>query len=141
MDDKRSYYLTRYQSLKSDRSTWDPHWQEVAENMLPRKSRFVSSDVNKGTKRNDKIINATPTRALRVCVAGVSAGTCSPARPWFKFGLPNKFYEEDQETREWLFHVENIVRMVFARTNLYNALISCIENATAFGTEIGRAHV
>ena len=37
--------LDRYHSLRTQRQTWESHWQEVADNMLPRKADITKSKI------------------------------------------------------------------------------------------------
>ena len=46
---KAKKVLDTYQSLKTSRNTWESHWQEVADYMLPRKA-----DINVKRTKGDK---------------------------------------------------------------------------------------
>ena len=46
--------LTRFDRLAGRRSTWETHWQEVADFMLPRKA-----DIVRRRSRGANMINAT----------------------------------------------------------------------------------
>lgn len=48
-DSLRKQCGKRWEALKSERSSWMPHWQEISEVLLPRAGRFLVSDNNKGT--------------------------------------------------------------------------------------------
>lgn len=120
----RQQLLKRAAALKSDRSSWDSHWKEIADNIQPRRARFFGlSEANKGDKRNANIINNTPLIAMRVAAAGMMAGITSPARQWFRLGTPD---DPDVamygEVRNWLAKAENVLNMVFAKSNWYNSL-------------------
>ena len=75
----RDRLLSRWTALKNERSSWDAHWREISENLLPRSGRFFLDDKNKGDKRHNKIYDNTGPRALRVLAAGMMAGMTSPA--------------------------------------------------------------
>lgn len=84
----------RYESLASvllaeRKSGFDPHWQELDQWLLPRRTRFWTGDKNRGDKRNEKIINSTGRFAMRTLSSGLHAGLTSPARPWFKLTTPD----------------------------------------------------
>ena len=81
-------HLARLEALRSSlwsgRASFDSHWRELGDWMLPRRTRFWSADRNKGDKRNQNIIDSTARFAARTLQSGLHAGLTSPARPWFK---------------------------------------------------------
>jgi len=133
-DSKRNLLLRRKTAMWSERASWDSHWREIATLQLPRASRFIVSDVNKGLKRNSNIYDNTPIFSHRTLAAGMMSGMTSPARPWFRLGLRDKDLEEFPAVREYLHNVAQTMRSVFAASNTYNALHQCYEELGAFGT-------
>jgi hypothetical protein len=117
----RKDYLRRWNTLKNERSTWLTHWRELSDQISPRRTRFLNTDRNKSS-RNDKIINSTPRFANRVLASGMMAGITSPARPWFRLTTPDPTLGDSSEVREWLNQVEDLMRLAFAKSNIYNAL-------------------
>jgi hypothetical protein len=91
-------------------------------------------DRNKGEKRNQRIINNTATRALRILSSGMMAGITSPARPWFRLATPDPEMMEMESIRTYLHDVEKIMRDVFGRSNFYNALQTIYQELPLFGT-------
>lgn len=124
----------RHAALKNERNSWVEHWRELADNILPRRSRFTSSDRNKGTKRNDKIINSTAPKAVRTLSSGMHAGITSPARPWFRLSTVDPNTAEADQVRGWLHVVEERIRQVLARSNVYNILPIIYGDLAVFGT-------
>jgi hypothetical protein len=110
--------------LEDERSSFLPHWRECADYNKPRRPRFVLSDVNKGDRRSQKIIDGTPTRALRTLTAGMMGGITSPARPWFRLGVPDQGLNNYEPVKEWLHDVTTRMTSVFLRSNLYKVLPS-----------------
>jgi len=131
----RERYNTRLGVLRTDYSTWLEHYRELAAQILPRRFRDKRADRNKGSKRNDAIINPTPTLAARICYSGLMAGLTSPARPWHRRGLENLELEAKPRVKLWLHQVEEIERRLLARSNFYNTLAGCIyPDIAVFGT-------
>jgi Bacteriophage head to tail connecting protein len=133
-DTPRKRILSRLGTLTKEQSSWRSHWQELNDWVLPRRLRYLSSDVNKGSKRNDKIINSTPIRSARVLQSGMMAGITSPARPWFRLGTPDPDRNENVQTKGWIHVVETRMREVFHRSNLYNCLPLVYTDLGVFGT-------
>jgi len=128
-------YLKRYAVLKQDMSSWVNHWREIAELILPRRIRYLyERNRNRGDKMNQKIINSTGARALRILSSGMMSGISSPARPWFRLQTPYTELMDNEEVRDWLHAVEESMRQVFAKSNIYNTLQMTYRDLGAWGT-------
>lgn len=132
--DKRDRTLKRWSSLKTERSSWESHWREISDYLLPRSGRFFVSDRNRGTRRHNNIYDSTGTRALRVLAAGMMAGMTSPARPWFRLSTSDPALDESAAVKQWLADVQRLMLMVFAKSNTYRALHGMYEELGGFGT-------
>jgi hypothetical protein len=115
-------YLKRWTALKNERSTWDSHWREISDYLLPRSGRFFTKKVNDGGKRHNNIYDNTATRSLRVLAAGMMAGMTSPARPWFRLATQNEDLMDSDAVKLWLHNVTRQMLNVFSRSNTYRAL-------------------
>jgi len=135
VDSLRSQLDKRLTRLKSERDTnWLPEWRDLSDYILPRAGRFNTSDVNKGQRRDKKIINPRATFAARTLAAGMHSGMTSPASPWFKLGTPDPGLMQYGPVKEWLYAVEKAMREVMARSNLYNVLPTIYGEEGVFGT-------
>jgi hypothetical protein len=119
---KRQRYEALHSALKSERSSFDSHWRDLADWTLPRRTRFWAGDRNRGDMRNQKIINSTARFSARTLASGLHAGLTSPARPWMKLTTPDPQLAEFGPVKEWLHVVSQRMLTVFAQTNLYNML-------------------
>lgn len=125
----------RYSALKTERSSYDSHWQLLAKNILPRSSRFMASDRNqRGGQQHNSIIDSTGTRALRTLAAGMMAGMTSPARPWFTLRTPDDDLNKSHNVKLWCQQVTDLMLRIFRKSNTYNALHSIYRELGCFGT-------
>lgn len=124
----------RWQSLKSERASWDSHWKDISDHLLPRAGRFLVGDRNRGDKRHNHIIDSTGTRALRILAAGMMSGMTSPARPWFKLGAVDQDLMKHAPVKIWLNEVTQLMLRIFQRSNTYRVLHTMYEELGAFGT-------
>ncbi len=120
--------------LELERSSFVQHWRDLSDFVNPRRSRFDITDVNRGDKRNQKIVDSTATLALRTLRAGMMSGITSPARPWFRLTTSDPVLAESGPVKEWLHYVTNVMTTSFLRSNLYNALPSVYGDLGLFGT-------
>jgi hypothetical protein len=131
----RERAFKRFQALQKPRQQgWDPHWRSIATNLLPRHSRFLAERKDRGGDMNQAIIDSAGTRALRVLTAGMMAGMTSPARPWFRLGLPDEKLGEQHAVRVWLNDVSNLLLQIFRKSNTYMSLHSMYRELGGFGT-------
>ena len=130
----RDKLYTRWGALKSERATWWSHWKEISDYLLPRNGRFFIQDRDKGWRRHNNIYDSTGTRALRVLAAGMMAGMTSPARPWFRLGVPDPDLMKYAPVKVWLNNVTQLMLQIYSRGNTYRALHSMYEELGAFGT-------
>ena len=124
----------RVAAMTTERSSFMTHYTELSDAIQPRRGRFIISDVNKGDRRHQSIINSKGTQALRTATAGMLAGVMSPSRPWFALVTPDPDLMEFQPVKEWLYKVELILRAIFNQSNLYSMAPVMISELLLFGT-------
>jgi hypothetical protein len=122
------------QALWTERGTFDAHYRDLADFVKPRRLRSMTSDRNKGDKRNQKIIDSTAGFAHRTLASGLHAGLTSPARPWFIVSTPDPALNRVPAVKAWLHEVGDRMRSIFQQTNLYNALPIVYGDMGLFGT-------
>lgn len=133
---QRKRALLRWKTLKLERTGhgWDGHWREIADNLIPRQSRFLVDERNRGGDRNQHIIDSAGTMSLRTLTAGMMAGMTSPARPWIKLGLPDPELAEYPSVKVWLDKVTKLLLRIFRKSNTYNMFHGMYRELGAFGT-------
>lgn len=134
MAEENEKYMRRLGTLKLEQKSYFSHWKQITESILPRSGRYFLEDRNKGERRNLSIYDSTATRALNVLAAGMMAGMSSPARKWFNLALRDRELMEYQPVKIWLNEAAEIMRNLFARSNVYRVLHSIYEEMGAFGT-------
>jgi hypothetical protein len=120
--------------LTNERASWIAHWKDINQFLLPRRGRFMLSDVNRGDKRNNKIIDSEASQALNTLVSGMMSGMTSPTRRWFRLATPDIEMMEFGPVKKWLHLAESKIYQVFAQSNLYQVLPYVYEEMAAYGT-------
>lgn len=131
--DKRTRHDQLYSSLKTERSSFDAQWRDLADFITPRRVRFQDGDRNRGDKRNQAIINSTAKMSHRTLSSGLHAGLTSPARPWMKLTTPNTKLAAMKSVKVWLDDVTQRMLTIFATANLYNVLPIVYGDMGTFG--------
>lgn len=124
----------RWGALKTERASWDPHARELAQNLLPRSSRFQTQDRNRGGDRHNRIFDSTGIKAARTLAAGMMSGASSPARPWMRATIASTDLMKSGAVKLWCSTVTNVLLMIFAESNVYRALHTTYGELGVFGT-------
>lgn len=125
--------LARLNALKTERSSWDPHWRELDEFVQPRSSRFLCSDRNQGGKANQKILNNQATRSHTRLASGLKSGLTNPAQPWLKLAAADPLLAEDYDVQVWLDDATDRVLSAFSRSNFYTQVDLVYESLGLYG--------
>lgn len=120
--------------LWTERASFDQHWRDIGDYLMPRRTRFHASDRNRGDKRNQNIIDSTARFAARTLASGLHAGLTSPARPWMKLTTSDPDLAEHGPVKEWLHTVTQRMLDTFLKGNLYNVLPMIYGDMGLFGT-------
>ena len=132
--DERRKLENIIEQMKIERESFRSHWTQLASYIKPRRGRFFVTDVNKGERRNQNIIDSTPTFAARTLSSGMMSGITNPARPWFRLTIADSELSDLADIKEWLHEVTLRMNIVMARSNLYNILPIYYTDLGVFGT-------
>ena len=122
MKNQRQQYEVLRGQLDLERSSFLPHWRDLAEFIAPRRPRFTITDVNSGERRSSNIIDGSATYAMRTLRSGMMSGVTSPARQWFRLSMPDPELSEFGPVKDWLYTVGQRMSTIFLKSNLYNSL-------------------
>lgn len=134
---EKQAYNKRLAELKRERQSWEADWRDLQTYFMPRRGRFLLSETNRGDRgkgRLHKTINNSGRFAARTLASGLMAGVTSPARPWFRLATEDPDLMEFAPVKEYLQFVERLMREVFNRSNLYQALPSIYLELGIIGT-------
>jgi hypothetical protein len=129
-------YTARLTSLKRARSSYDAHWKDLADFLMPRAPRFSpASDANRaGTKRSEKILRDDAGQALEIGTKGLMSGATPPTRDWFGMATPDPDLNEWHPVKLWLEIVDDRIEWILHKSNSYNSLFGLHEGNFGFGT-------
>ena len=119
--------------LQEKRSTWESHWQEVADLMLPRKAEITRQRA-RGDKRSTQIFDATAIHALELLAASLHGMLTSSANRWFSLRYRELALNESDEAKEWLEDATARMYDVIAKSNFQQEIFECYHDLIAFGT-------
>jgi len=134
MQDKNAAMLVdRFSTLKTTRSTWESHWQEIADYMQPRKAD-ITQQRTRGDKRNEIIFDGTAIHALELLSSSLHGMLTNAATPWFTLQYKDTMLAEDDAAREWLDSVTQDMYIAFNRSNFQQEVQELYQDLISFGT-------
>lgn len=129
------YELERLRGqLSTERSTFLSHWNDLGRFILPRRPRFSTTDVDRGNRRNQSIIDSTAGLAARTLRGGMMSAITPSTRPWFRLTTPDPDLAEHEPVKDFLYTLTMRTLDVFRQTNLYNSLPTVYGDMEVFGT-------
>lgn len=135
-DSRVLYVLQRQEQLENDRSTFDAHYQEVAERVLPRQDDFRKQRTVEGEKRTEKVFDATAILALDRAASAIDS-LISPSTQMYQSWDPeDDRLRHDKKVREFLDELRNAqFRMRYRpQANFASQAHECYVGLMAFGT-------
>ena len=125
--------VNRFASLRTNRSTWESHWQEIADYMLPRKAD-ITTQRTRGDKRTEVIFDGTAIHALELLSSSLHGMLTNSATPWFTLAYKDLALSEDDEAREWLDSVTEDMYVAFNRSNFQQEIQELYQDLISFCT-------
>src|SRR6185295_14562253 len=133
-ENKKSRLLKLRSAMELERSSFDSQAREISQYILPRRTRFFTTDANRGNKRYTSIIDSTATMAAFTIGGGMVAGLTSPATPWFKLTTSDSKTNERWGVKQWLDDVTDIMRTTLIQSNIYNSFPQVYTDVATFLT-------
>ena len=88
-DDLGKDVVSLWDKLKGERVSFETHWQECAQYLLPSRADYIGERAV-GTKRMQRIYDATGIWACEQFAAGLHSFLTSPTIPWWdRWASPN----------------------------------------------------
>jgi hypothetical protein len=133
----RKRYERRAAAAKDNRQPLEPLYQQLSDNFAPMRYRKPGETRRDRHLQHARIYNSTPKIVARTLASGLHAGLSSASRPWFRLLTPDRDMVEFGPVKVWLGQVEETLRRIYARSNLYQALPSLYAEWGVFGTMAG----
>ena len=128
--------LQRQSQLESARSTFDAHWKEVAERILPRQNDFNSSGGTEGDKRTEKIFDSTAVLALDRAASAIESLITPSTQIYHRLDPEDNDLIDDRDVRMYLDRMNDILfsRRYKPKANFASQAHECYVSLMAFGT-------
>jgi hypothetical protein len=103
------HLVKRKGKLKAQRGTWESHWQDLTNFVLPNDSDF-NLKRSKGDKRTTLVYDSTAIHANEMLAAGLHGMLTNPASNWFSLRIKdNDDFSDNSEAKQWLEETTNVI--------------------------------
>lgn len=134
--DKRAVaLLSQLSVLENQRSVWENHWQELADYISPRKAD-ITKRRTAGDKRTELIFDGTAIHAAEMLAASLHGMLTNPSTPWFSLKFKDRVLDGNDEAKEWLQGVTEVMYSAFHRSNFAEAVHELYSDLVVFGTGV-----
>ena len=127
------YVKKRLSSMEASRNTWEDHWQEILDYVMPRKAD-VTTVRSKGQKRTEVLFDSTAITANTLLAASLQGTLTSPSLPWFSIKLRDKALNQDRDTQLWLEDTARRMYDAFNDANFNTEVHEMYLDLTSIGT-------
>ena len=127
------YVKKRMSAMSSSRDTWEDHWQEILDYVMPRKADVVFVRV-KGDKRTEVLFDSTAITANNLLAASLQGTLTSPSLQWFHLKIRDDEINQDREVQLWLEDSARRMYDVFNQTNFNTEVHELYLDLCSIGT-------
>ncbi len=123
----------KIQSMKTDRSNWETHWQDIADYILPRKNDFIATKWP-GQKRNNLVFDNTGPQSCELLAGALHSMLTNPTGIWFELTTGDRQLDEQDAVRRWLQDATIRMHHKLNQTNFQTEVHELYLDLVAFGT-------
>ena len=127
------YVKKRCSNLEAVRQTWEDHWQEILDYVMPRKAdvTFVRS---KGEKRTEVLYDSTAITANNLLAASLQGTLTSASLPWFHLKLRDTELNQNRDVQLWLEDSAKRMYEIYNESNFNTEVHELYLDLTSIGT-------
>lgn len=127
--------IERSNSAKSDRGQWETHWQEVNENVLPRKDDIITRRTP-GEKRGQLLFESTAIQSNELLANHLHGVLSNPAVTFFELFTGDDKVDNDDDNRFWLQDSVQKLHNILSRSNFHTEVHEFYLDLCSLGTAV-----
>ncbi len=127
------FICEKYRALKSDRSTWENHWQECYEFMLPRKAT-VNLTRHPGSKVAQDLFDNSAMHAAQLLSNALHSLLTNPNSIWFELSTGDFRIDSRDDVRFWMQNASKRIFDVLNNTNFQTEIHENYHDLVIVGT-------
>ena len=135
IDQRAAVLMKRFGSLKTYRSNWESHWQEIGDFVAPNKGNITKKRTH-GDKNTERIFDGTAQFAAELMASSMHGMLTNSGTPWFSLRYTDEEFETDDTSKEWLEAATDTMYVEIGRSNFHEAINELYFDLVTFGTAV-----
>jgi hypothetical protein len=123
----------KVERLKAERSTWETHWQEIADYVVPRKST-VTTQKQQGSKRSVNVTDSTGIQSNELLAGALHGLLTNPNAFWFELTTGDVELDRQDDVRMFLQKATRDIHNVLNNSNFQTEIHELYIDLCSFGT-------
>lgn len=125
--------IAKVKKLKSDRGTWESHWQEISDYIVPRKNTITNTK-SPGQKRTWQLLDNTGMHSNELLGGTLHSLLTNTATEFFEGTTGNAELDKDEEVRKWFQKEATNIHNVLNNSNFQPEVHELYTDLPSFGT-------
>jgi len=125
--------VKKWKHLKANRGTWDTHYQELADYILPRKNT-ITDKKTEGQKRTFQILDNTGIQSNELLAGALHSLLTNPNGQWFELTTGNFEVDNSPGVLPWLQRTARDMHNVLNNSNFQTEVHEMYIDLPCFGT-------
>lgn len=119
--------------LRGERGTWESHWQEVEDHIVPRKNTITTTRTD-GAKRTFQLLDNVGVHSNELLAGALHSMLTNPDTFWFEYTTGNLVLDNDDEVRMWLQAAQRETHNVINNSNFQTEVHELYIDLGSIGT-------
>jgi hypothetical protein len=134
MSKERALSLIKYyEKLREERGTFESHWREIAEYIIPNKDA-INAKKTPGEKKFTELYDATAVHSNELLASALHGMLTNPTTPWFGLTTGVPALDRDDEVRKWLQEAVRALLNMMNNSNFQTEIHEVYLDLGSFGT-------
>lgn len=121
--------------LKGERGTWESHWQEIMDYMLPRKNT-ITDEKSPGQKRSIEVLDNTGMQSLELLAGFLHGVFTNPDAQWFELTTGLTELDRRDDVRRWLQETAKELHNILNNSNFQTEVHEMYIDLCSIGTGV-----
>lgn len=119
--------------LKSDKSNWMDHWQEVSDHVVPNKNFFTRSN-EEGEKKGITLYDTTAVNSNQLLAGALHGMLTNPSSLWFGLSTGDQDLDKRDNVRKYLDKTMRKIHLVLNNSNFQTEIHEIYLDIGSIGT-------
>lgn len=126
--------LSRYKTLKGERSGWESLWQKTSDYVSPVPVDISAQSNRSGPGKKVNVVDTTAREAMSQLAHALNGTLTNPSTSWFRATIADANLASNPNVRVWLDQMADITNHYLQQSNFCEAMIEAWQDLLTYGT-------